>query len=347
MTRVYLSCFFVVWGSVFVTSCSKHKLDSGFILYLHTDTEGVYQLFQVDTESNDYGGTQITFFEQNILDFAISTDHQIALTLEAADGSHDIWTILNNGDGPRKLIECQESACGSPVWSPQGNLFIFERYPIKNGAVEQDEPALWWFDFNAQQAVPVFAGEEWYGQGVRFAADGGAISYFVPQKDEIQIYDLESQSIGTVSTRLGSPAEWGPEGQLYFSALFQSNIHIFKTNSLVTELANLSGGEMAVEDAGYRPSPDGQKLVFTRKPQRVSSGKQIMLMETDGSNQQSLTNQLDIQHGAVSWSTDGRQLVYQKFNLAAPHQPPTIWVMDVKTGESREIVTGTRPQWVP
>ena len=152
---------------------------------------------------------------------------------------------------------------------------------------------------------------------------------------------------GPFSTRIGTPAEWGPNGEIYFSALFRSNIHIFKTNRAVTELDNLSGGAMEVEDAGYLPSPDGQRLVFTRKPQRVASGRQIMIMNADGSDQQSLTNALSIQHGAVSWSPDGEQLVYQTFDLSAPNQPPTIWIMNVNGGESQQIVTGTRPQWVP
>ncbi|MEM8856795.1 MAG: hypothetical protein AAGD96_00655 [Chloroflexota bacterium] len=347
MHRTYIYWSWVVVCLFFVTGCDKNLVSSNQILFLQANIDGVYQLNQVDPESNNQEVETIAVFDQNILDFAVSPSHQIVLTLEDEDQSHDIWGIVAGESDPVLLISCQDSACSKPRWAPQGDLFVFERRPIIEGRVIEDEPTLWWFDLNAGQAVPVFADDSWFGQETRFSPDGGAISYFVQQADEIQIYDLENHSVGTISTRIGSPAEWGTDGQLYFSALFRSNIHIFKTNPTVTELDNLSGGAMAVEDAGYLPSPDGESLLFTRKPQRVASGRQIMIMNTDGSDQQSLTNELDIQHGAVSWSPDGQQLVFQKFNLSTPNNPPTIWVMDVATGESREIIAGTRPQWVP
>ncbi|MEM9776061.1 MAG: hypothetical protein AAF902_15900, partial [Chloroflexota bacterium] len=184
MNKVYAFCLLVGFCTLFVTGCSGGTPLTGQILYLQTDSNEAYQLFQIDPKTDDAVGRQITFFEQNILDFAIAQDHQIALTLEADDGSHDIWAITGNDDEPIKLIDCQDSVCGNPVWAPQGDLFIFERRPMENGVVDEDKPSLWWFDLNARQAIPVFAGDDWYGQEVRFAADGSAISYFVQVTDE-------------------------------------------------------------------------------------------------------------------------------------------------------------------
>lgn len=287
-----------------------------------------------------------------MLDFTLNEHQEIAFTVEDSDLSSDIWMMTPESDGPQKVVDCDTDACRNPRWSPTLALFVYERRPIIDGQVIEDSPTIWWFDLPTQQSVAVFSAENWIGQDVRFAADGQSISYVVPLIDEAQIFNITTGELTGISSRTGTPLEWGKNNDIYFSALLvsheRSTIHILRTNPENTELIDLSGPDAAVEDGGYSVSPTGEQLIFTRKPSRAPSGSQIWVMNIDGTDSHSLTDDLSIQHGAVVWSNDGQQIAYQKFNLdPGQTEQPSIWIMDIASGEETFLTNGTRPQWMP
>lgn len=288
----------------------------------------------------------------DVLDFTLNDHQEIAFTVEDDDLSSDIWLITPESDGPQKVVDCQVDACRNPRWAPELALFVYERRPIIDGSVNEDSPALWWFDLPTQQSVAVFSAENWIGQDARFSADGQSLSYVVPIIDEAQVFNITTGEITGVSSRIGTPLEWGQNDDIYFSAILvrgeRSVIHILKTNSQNTELVDLSSPDAVVEDGGYSVSPSGEQLIFTRKPPRASIGSQIWVINVDGSNARSLTDDLSTQHGAVSWSSDSRKLVYQKFDLNLDQTAtPEIWIMDIESGEETYLGPGTRPKWMP
>jgi TolB protein len=114
------------------------------------------------------------------------------------------------------------------------------------------------------------------------------------------------------------------------------------------DLADLSGAGAAVEDNSPAWSPDGAWLAFTRKAAGASMGRQVWLMRADGREARALTNTPDIHHALPQWSPDGQRLVYQQFPLKMPNPVPSLWLLDVTSGERREVVaSGSRPAWLP
>ena len=332
-------------------SCAS-EIESGDVVYLAKDQQGSYQLFRLSPANRNPTGQPVTDLDASVLDFTINDHQEIAFSVADIDPSSDIWFISPEIDEPAKIVDCQEFECLNPRWSPTLDLFIYERRPIIDGEVDRNRPTLWWYDLPTQQSVQVFADENWIGQDVRFSADGQSISYVVPLIDEAQIYNITTGEVGGISSRTGTPIEWGLDDDIYFSALLvqgeRSQIHILRSDTSNSELIDLSGHDVAVEDSSYSVSPSGDRLVFTRKPPRASTGSQIWVMNTDGSEAKALTNDLSIQHGAVSWSSDSQQLIFQKFDIGSGlSDSPTIWMMDVATGSETPLGIGTRPQWVP
>jgi len=93
---------------------------------------------------------------------------------------------------------------------------------------------------------------------------------------------------------------------------------------------------------------DGSWIAFSRKPPRVSAGKQLGLMRPDGSEVHFLTDDVKVHHGAPAWPPDGRYLLFQRYPLTEPDAQPGIWLLEVETGIRREVVTpDSRPVWLP
>ncbi len=348
--RIFFLCLLILLS---LSACrDQSHFDTDQIIYLAKGDNGRYQLFAYDLSARNPEPKQLTTQDQDILEFDVSSRHHTAFTQTDEDNSLDIWLLWNSSEETVPLVECgPTAACKNPRWSPTQNVFAYELTPLRDGEIVRKESRLWWYDLESFQLIPMFEDENWLGQDVRFAADGRKLSYIVPAIDEIQVFDLKTGEIGAITSRANVAAVWGADSDLYFSALQvdheRSATHIFKTDASGTDVVNLTGIGMGVDDGGYVVAPDGVQLAFTRKPPRGGAGRQIWLMDVDGSNQRSLTDNLSIQHGALSWNSSGTQLLFQRFDLGQLNAEPEIWLVDIETGEMTFVVQGTRPQFAP
>jgi Tol biopolymer transport system component len=72
------------------------------------------------------------------------------------------------------------------------------------------------------------------------------------------------------------------------------------------------------------------------------------LARADGTDARPLTDDPGIVHGAPFWSPDAKYLVYRQYVLSEQWAEPAIVLLDVETGDVRQIVKpGNQPTWVP
>jgi Tol biopolymer transport system component len=119
-----------------------------------------------------------------------------------------------------------------------------------------------------------------------------------------------------------------------------------------TTLQDLSGNErLPVEDASPAFSPDGQSIAFARRymdEARFTLGRQIWLMDPDGSNPHALTADTLFNHSSMAWSPDSSTLVYMRFNRADISQQAEIWIIGADGQNARMLVEGGYlPVWIP
>jgi Tol biopolymer transport system component len=212
---------------------------------------------------------------------------------------------------------------------------------------------LWWLDLTTGETVPVFDDSQILGYGASWSPKGEWLSYVAPSSQGIQVYNVKDGRNLVIPSRMGGVAVWNPEGDtLLVPDIQRSNegfaVHLLRAKPGEGELVDISGEGQAVEDSSATWSPDGSWLVLTRKAAGASIGKQIWLMRPDSSEARYLTNEPDIHHGSPLWSPDGRYLAFQRFPLKEVNATPAIWLMDLETEESRELVApGSRPTWLP
>jgi len=105
-----------------------------------------------------------------------------------------------------------------------------------------------------------------------------------------------------------------------------------------------------VEDRSASWSPDGEWLAVVRYVPSVepSRGDQVWLMRPDGSDARQLTDASNVIHSAPVWSPDGKYLLTHRYSLGEQWAQPGIILLDVETGESRQVVKpGLWATWLP
>jgi Tol biopolymer transport system component len=95
-------------------------------------------------------------------------------------------------------------------------------------------------------------------------------------------------------------------------------------------------------DPGYENlfatwSPDGRWIAAIRRDLTVPLGDQIWLMRVDGDEVRQLTDQTNQLHSSLSWSPDGRYLLYDVQLLDLPSSEPSIQMIEVGTGEITDL----------
>jgi Tol biopolymer transport system component len=322
------------------------------ILYLSWDENEHNQLFFI----NPAGGAtrQLTTVPFGIFDYTVGQEKgQVVFSSLREDGGSDLYALdPHNPDDVEMILTCGGDLCSGPVWNPAGNLLIYERRPLSAPNTPPGEPRLWWLEPATGETIAVFNDAQWLGHGAGFSADGAWLSYIAPQFQEIHAYNRQSGQIVVIASQSGEPAAWHPTDNVMLTSQIQPQgeafaTHLFRVEIPSAEVTNLSN-EVAVNDGTASFSPDGALILFGRKVARAPMGRQLWVMQPDGSDPVRLTHEFNYHHGLPSWASDGERVLMQRFNIEENNGLPGVWVLDVAGGTLTEIITpGIQPKWLP
>jgi len=343
----------LVIGLVWWNGRSASTNTSGNIIYLSwEEDEQINQLYIVDPDNNQ--PSRMTETPYGVTSFAVSPDStKVAYSVATEDDNIDIWLMNTDGTKQEQLWACQTALCTRPVWASDNRRLIVERRMMPGEGLHPEAPQLWWLDTQTREALPVFSDDNQTGFGARLSPDNEWLSYIVPEAQEIRATHLETGETISAPSQTGEPAVWHLNGEtLMISDMwFQGESfsqHLFNINLANTELTNISGEDLETNDSLPVFSPDGEWVAIGRKKPRAPMGKQLWLMRPDASEPTSLTENADIHYNNPAWSPDGTQLVVQGFLQTAPESLPKLLLVDVETGELKELVSpGIQPAWLP
>jgi len=322
------------------------------LLFIAPDQAGIEQIFLINPDNGERA--QLTGETIGVFDYSLSPDG--ATLVYAAlreDGGSDLWAVSPTGGNPYLLLDCAGAACAGAVWDPGRARLVFEKRSMPAPGAAPGPPRLWWFDLATGEAAQMFDDNQILGYGARWSPDGVWLSYVSPNEQGVQLFSAGDGRAVLVPSRIGGLAVWSPQGDTFLMTDIQQQdegfaVHLLKASPEDGGLVDISGENEPVEDSSPAWSPDGKQVAFTRKVAGAAMGKQVWLMNIDGSGSRYLTNQTGYHHGLPRWSPDGHLLAYQRFPLKEPGVLSGIWLLDVESGETREVVSpGNRPVWLP
>lgn len=322
------------------------------VLYVGWDAQQRPQLYRASLGGDD--PRPLTDNELGIEGYTLSPDGStIVYSARRADGGADLWRVTRDGDDARRLLACPDAECGNVAWHPDGRRLVYVRRELLPAEEEATErPRLWWLLLEREETVPVFADEEQGGTLPRFSASGRWLAYVSPGERAILAYDLESEASVLIPSETGEAPMWHPQQPELLSTeiLFPGerfSVHIYRVAVPSANTIDLSG-DLETNDSAPAWSPDGKQIAFTRKVPRAPIGKQIWLMQANGSEQRPLTSDPQSNFSNPTWSPDGTLLLAQHFRISEPSARPAIWHLDATSGESTVVApSGILPRWLP
>lgn len=323
---------------------------------------------------DDDSTTALTAIDAGVGDYHLSRDGT-ALVYSTEGEAGEIRRLDLSTLADERLYPCPPTTrCASPKLSPDGSRLAFTQSPVIAGPGGQAVvgPSQVWMLTLGGATAPVPVGPPESVTSMPEWTPHGWLAYYDHTLKVVAVVDPasgpEPDPFRRFPSEVGERGSWTPDGaylvfpeidflvqdlgqaeaegsELFFSHLLRWE---FET-SAVEDLSQ--GGAGRVEDASPAYSPDGRWLAFARKfldPGRWTLGRQLWLMNADGTDPHPLTHEPEFHHSALAWSSDSDALVYMRFNQAEINLPPQIWLYDLGLAEARLVaVGGYLPAWVP
>ncbi|MCY3707757.1 MAG: hypothetical protein OXG26_02605 [Caldilineaceae bacterium] len=333
-----------------------------YLLYKTVDEVGRAQLHALPFEEDELGAglspRPLTPTEVSVWDFAPSPDgRMIAYGALGELGFSDLRLLDLASGQDRPLLACENASCSGPNWSPDGQYLAYTRRSVNafaSGVLSP--PRIWILDVASGETAPIFSDSQRLGLDARWSADGEWLCFVSPEEQQLAVINLaggpagENGQTAFYPTATGETCSWdSAQARLYTTDFRQSGdewmthlIAIDVESGEQVELSEVgSDGAALVHDSSADPSADGGWIAFRRKELEgpgATRGSQIWRMRADGTEATPLTADPAYDHGPPVWSPDGRYLITRRFPLRGPEVVPSLWLIEVETGELRLLV---------
>ncbi len=148
-----------------------------------------------------------------------------------------------------------------------------------------------------------------------FSPSGQQIVYqtSTPGNEDLAIIDVDGQNrqLLTSGPERDFEPSFSPDGQrIVFSRYDGTGINIWTMNAAGQNQVRLTGGSTDESTPSF--SPDGNRIVFVQAPPGDMPGD-VVVMDSDGQNQQPLTNSPGVHDGGPVFSPDGQKIAFAQF----------------------------------
>lgn len=335
------------------------RIKNPWLLYL-LDGETKTDLYLIDPAGLITG--KVFEIAESIVDYSITPDGSgIVYTAQKGNDTLISWYDLQEGIH-HPLYTCRGMVCSQPTLSADFRYLAFTSgLSIKEGGTGSGK--VWLLTLNQKEAFgePIPAsGNNHPTRDPAWSATGWLALY--DDADAVFLFFQPSTGKRTsMANGTGEPGSWNKPGDAYLVPEIQyvdpaTNGGVEYYSRLV-ELNPVTGAKTDLtqnnqaEDLLPQYSPSGTKVVFARRflnAKDWTPGRQVWVVNSDGSNPRNFTASPDFNHLGFAWSPDDHTLAYLRFNTASLNLQREMWVMDTQTGLSQKVLMDAyRLEWLP
>jgi Tol biopolymer transport system component len=343
-------------------------IEKPLLIYLYPANNPA-AIYAINPGSGD--ASRLTDIPGEVFDFSVDSSGTTVVYSAGRNTSGSTLYRLNRLTGENSIImDFPAAQCRYPQVSPDGAFVAYERTGLAAGG--QANPSQVWLlplaDDQGSPAppVPFAAGAYGHQNQQPFWSPGGLLTYYDATLSAFILYDPRTRQSESVPSQTGQAGVWDPTGRWYVFPEILAAIspesadntglsplptsHLMRYDRVDKRLQDLTIMDN-LEDTSPAFSPDGKTLVFARKYLNLSDwtpGRQIWLMDPDGSHAHQILQEPQYNHYDFSWSPDGAQIAYVRFDQTLLTAPPEVWIIQADGSLPRKLVAaGYAPRWIP
>lgn len=337
-----------------------------------TSSEKLAYLWPSDGQADLYtlnplnGNIQCFTDGMRVLDYCVSSSGMVFyFSAGNARGGASLYRLSRAGAAGgvdsagqvEQLLDCGAAQCRSPVISADDQYVAYE-YVMPGVGGASTAAQIWMLYLTSEQSEPI--GSERHETLQPSWSSSGLLAYYDRSSQGYEIYNPQDESRIFLANPTGQPGAWSPDGEYYLAPDVTYTQYPNGAEAGVSQLirydVHSQGGENLswsgfVEDVDAVYTGDGSRVVFTRKfldTENWTPGRQVWIMNADGSGAQAITSEADYNHYDLAVSLDSRMVAYVRFNQVTIADPPELWVANADGSNPVQLVIGGySPTWIP
>ena len=262
---------------------------------------------------------------------------------DPTSGGNSLWEATADGQNLRPVSLGWKAAAlqwgeGESYgdWSPDGRYFVFR-------SAHQGVESFWairekshWPHWNASAPVQIYSSADHISEP-RFSGDGKQL-FFISYQGRRELVRYDSAQKIFVPYLSGIPARhlsFSPDGKW---AAYRNEVDgtLWRIRVDGSDKLQLTYPPMDAYHSSW--SADGRRIVFGGRLPGV--GGHLYSVPVDGGNPEPLWSR-DSSDGEPDFSPDGRQIVFERWQIGRVALPPEIYVLDLNTGKT-SVIPGSK-----
>ena len=327
------------------------------ILALKSPQEGGQEVYFSEYQSNPEL-EQLTFTNGKVYDYAPSPSGETIIFSEENDHNGlDLWIINRDGSDLHKVLDCGESRCSSPAWSPDMEEIAYVR---ETGIVDLEANSkysgVWILNLASSETTPLFEEPQDINFNPVWSPNGEWLSFWNSREEKIILFNQSSAETVLLDSAKGDPGCWSADGSLlYYPDLtfIQAEFRhvILKADLTQSTIETIAVGENESEWLSYdNPAchPTENLIAVFAQPNLKIPGKKVMVINPESGERETVSDDLIRIPGYLSWSPSGDSLLFQMNSFSSTQVESAVWVWDKDSGQSRQILEAVHlPAWLP
>ncbi len=309
----------------------------------------------------DVGGRQqpiqLTDTNGGFYDYSVSPNgDMIAYSVINEEQGADLWLMNRDGSDQRILLKCGTDVCITPEWSPVTTEIAYSR---ENSGVAVNSPhgapRVWIVDYRTGLTSSLVSDPQEIGYGAKWSPDGAWLSYWDGVDGGVKMINRNTGKNYLVPSSSGESGCWLADSEHlvftntliglgeYHNVLLMTKRGDDFVETIMGE--NIEGGGTNIINPVCNPIQNS--VTVSIQPNVNVPGRILVILDPENGQKTTVIDNLAMTPGAVSWSPDGNNLLFQIFELASSKTDTQIWMWDGR--ESRMVSSsGFRfPQWLP
>lgn len=292
-----------------------------------------------------------------VYDYAVSPGGaRIAYSARNEAGGYDLWEIERRGTGsygtPDLLLPCGTDWCTGPAYQPDGSRMVYSRRRVSGLAGAQPGiPQLWIFDTSTRQTDLLYVDPNIGGASAAWSPDGRYLAFVDDRSRSVRVADMQGEAEFTIPAGEGADISWTPDSRRLLvvreAAAHEHPYTVLVAFDLPQGQETILLDDPELDSSVPVWSPDGKALAAARRVIHDGPGKQIWLLNPDGSSLRAVTENPRANHAAYHWSPDGAYLLFQRLEFGSSSSVPEVLLWDRQTGETKVLAEDAfLPGWV-
>lgn len=268
------------------------------------------------------------------------------------------------------LLDCPQALCRNLSISPADDYLAYERTSLVS-STQASYPQVWLLPLLPSEASkaagePLLIDQAGHQTQKPVWGNSGWLAYYCHKEAAFIFYNPYKNTSQILPSQTGIAGVWSSDGMTYIYP--EIMIQPVGESTLPADLASIPSSHLlrydlteetiedltasdGFEDATPAFDPASNILAFGRKyldVARWTPGRQLWLLNLENGEAHALTNDPYYNYYAITWSPDGSQMAYMRFNKNLLIEPPEIWIANGDGSQGRRVLTGGySPQWIP